>query len=91
MYWKKSHDQADFKESEFLQKSWRKELLKTDNMENFERKKKPRGISKDKKQEIIEKLCPHMMPNRRDFWYNLPENNESMDLISGRDDSEIAT
>ena len=31
----------------------------------------PRGISKEKKEAIVKKLCPMMPSNRRQFWLNL--------------------
>ena len=42
-----------------------------------------------KKKSIIEKLFPHLDENRRRFWSEMPENNESKDLSTERDDAEF--
>lgn len=41
-----------------------------------------RGVNEDRKSEIINKLIPLMPENRRAFWYNLPCNDNSVDLIN---------
>lgn len=41
----------------------------------------PKGITEERKSEIINKLVPLMPENRRTFWYNLPSNSSSVNLI----------
>ncbi|XP_072940560.1 uncharacterized protein [Epargyreus clarus] len=43
-------------------------------------KSKYRGITYERKTMIIQKLTPLMPDNRKPFWYNLPINNDSVDL-----------
>lgn len=40
-----------------------------------------KGINEERKSEIINKLVPLMPENRRSFWYNLPCNDSSVNLI----------
>ena len=41
-----------------------------------------RGVSSAKKAKLLEKLVTRMPENRRSFWQNLPENENSRDLLS---------
>lgn len=41
----------------------------------------PRGIPKDKKDNIIKTLCPMMPVNRLKFWNDIAINDQSADLI----------
>ncbi|KAG8324927.1 hypothetical protein J6590_079853 [Homalodisca vitripennis] len=44
----------------------------------------PRGVNKEKKQDIIKKLVPLMPPNRHGFWVDLAVSEEP-DLITEHD------
>jgi len=41
-----------------------------------------RGVSSAKKAKLLEKLVTRMPENRRSFWQNLPQNENSEDLLS---------
>lgn len=43
-------------------------------------RKMPRGISKDKKENILKHLCPLMPRERQGFWLNLQTNENANDL-----------
>ena len=84
MFWKEEYQQENFKRAQFLQNKYQKENIE------FASRVKPRGVRTDKKHNIIEKLCPHMKENRREFWEKLDEDENSPDLVKERDPSETA-
>lgn len=45
-----------------------------------------RGITHERKSAIIQRLTPLMPDNRKLFWYNLPTNNNSVDLTQNDED-----
>jgi len=75
---------TDFEEDiiklDFLQKSALKNMV---NYPDYE--KSQRGIQISKKQEIIKALVPYMPNNRRQFWQNLPESENALDLVHEED------
>ena len=83
MFWKTTHAQKDFQSSQFLQKKYIKSLGN-----DFECAEQARGVSTAKKENIVSTLCPFLQPSRRDFWENLPINDDSVDLLTDRDQSE---
>ena len=76
MFWKESHKLESFKSSKFLQKKYERNIGK-----DFNRVMPPRGVKPDKKENIIEVLCPHMKERKGSFWRNLEVNDASVDLI----------
>ncbi|KAI8427301.1 hypothetical protein MSG28_001888 [Choristoneura fumiferana] len=66
----------EYKVLDFLQKKYSVHELPTNNPPTTSR-----GIKTVKKHEIISKLVPLMPTNRKQFWINLPENSNSLDLI----------
>ncbi|KAK9976963.1 hypothetical protein ABG768_018784 [Culter alburnus] len=66
MYFKLSHDEEEFTQLNFLMKKVTMEYPK-------EKRAGDKGIEREKKWEIITKLCPMMPLNRRQFWENLAE------------------
>ena len=71
IHFKLTHDDVGFREFDFLKKSYVLEakppLLHMSG----------RGIPEDKKTDIIEKLCPLMPQNRRQFWLDLSVSNSA--------------
>lgn len=68
IYWKKSLDDSDFEEGEFMIKKHRANVL---NSSYTPIVKQQRGIESSKKDGIITNLGPMMPQNRLDFWENL--------------------
>lgn len=70
IFWKTDMDNADYEEGEFLEK---KTAMKISHgaYSSHETLQAPRGISREKKQDLISKLCPIMPENRRAFWNSL--------------------
>ncbi|KAM9332804.1 uncharacterized protein KZ484_017945 [Pholidichthys leucotaenia] len=66
MFFKLSHDEEEFVQLDFLVNKMTLE---------FPGQLRPgdKGIEKQKKFDIVSKLCPLMPPNRRQFWENLAE------------------
>jgi len=83
MFWKNSHIEDDFKDSQFLQKKHIKALGKA-----FNHSEQPRGVAPAKKRDIVQTLSPFLQQYRRVFWESLPVNEESLDLATERDESE---
>ena len=50
-----------------------------------------RGVNTTKIQSIIKVLCPHMEPVKRQFWLDIPINDNSPDLQIERDPCEVDT
>ena len=84
MFWKCNHSEEDFKDSKFLQLKLVKALGK-----EFEPATKPRGIAPEKKKDIVTKLTPFLQPTRRVFWEKMPVDEESVDLLTDRDENEL--
>ena len=55
---------------------------------NFCRRIEPRGVCTEKRDNIVQKLCPHMKENRREFWEKLHVDANSRDLVKEQDPSE---
>jgi len=72
--YKTDHDSTEYEEFDFLQKKYKLEIPAA-------APDIPRGIQSRKKQDIIQKLCPHMPQTRRNFWEDLRANDEANDLI----------
>ncbi|XDV25699.1 hypothetical protein PO909_029572, partial [Leuciscus waleckii] len=66
MFYKLSHDEEEFTRCDFLMKKVTLE---------YPGQLRPgdKGVEREKKMDIISKLCPMMPPNRRHFWENLAE------------------
>ena len=79
----KKHSQEQFHEAQFLQKKYIKSLGN-----DFKCSEQPRGVKTTKKEEINSTLCPFLKPSRRQFWENLSINDDSVDLLTDRDQSE---
>ena len=75
IFWKTKHSQEQFHEVQFLQKKYIKSLGN-----DFKCSEQPRGVKTTKKEEINSTLCPFLKPSRRQFWENLPINDDSVDL-----------
>ncbi|CAH0755367.1 unnamed protein product [Diatraea saccharalis] len=72
LFYKTRFDE-NFQEIEFLQKKL--------NVNYFAPPvEEPWGVNQAKKDDIISKLVPLMPASRKAFWYNLPVNNQSLDL-----------
>lgn len=71
---KKDQDDEDFQILDFLQNN---KVLKNKTFPELRPKAAPRGITEEKKKEILEKLVPLMPENRRVFWLNIPTSNAS--------------
>ena len=84
IFWKSSHSENDFKDSQFLQKKYIKLLGK-----EFNPAEQPRGVPLAKKEDIISKLSPFLQPSRHAFWESLPVNEQSVGLSTERDEIEI--
>jgi len=74
LFYKCSFSAESFTEFAFLKKTYK--CVNPGPMYNM-----PRGISTNKKKDILAKLCPLMPKNRRVFWKELPENDAAEDLI----------
>lgn len=51
-----------------------------------EARENARGVPKEKKDDIIKKLCPLMPENRRKFWLELEVDEHALDLVDNIDD-----
>lgn len=76
IYVSDSHDSDDFKMLNIFQK---KKLFNVPN-----RRTSPRGINPAKKSKIIQDLLKLMPEETHSFWRELPENNDSPDLLNLR-------
>lgn len=56
-------------------------IMKNEEFPEIKRKNLPRGITKERKAVIIEKLVPLMPENRKHFWINLPTNDSAQNLL----------
>lgn len=65
----KHHTEDEFREFDFLKKTYRIALPGL-------LRQRPKGILKSKKNDIVKKLCPLMPINRRKFWQELAETTE---------------
>ena len=74
LFYKCSFSAESFTEFAFLKKTYK--CVKPGPMHSV-----PRGISSDKKKDILMKLCPLMPQKRRVFWKELPEYDAAEDLI----------
>ena len=72
MYFKKSHSEANnvFQNADYLKNNLKIILRSKDYMRTIPVKPNP-GIVQSRKGEIIEKLCPLMPADRREFWDRL--------------------
>ena len=55
---------------------------------DFKCSEQPCGVKTAKKEETVSTLGPFLIPSHHQFWENLPINNDSTDLLMGRDQSE---
>ena len=78
MYVKDKHDEEDFHEVDFLKKHFKLEVPPM-------LRENERGIQAAKKADIIRKLCPLMPVTRRNFWINLPVNDQVEDDVLNED------
>ena len=76
LFWKTSFD-GEWQDGEFLQKRFRNDCL---HCVHIRTKPGPRGLNAKKKEDILKKLLRLMPENRRSFWQNIPENDDSKDL-----------
>ena len=77
MFWKESLEGKNFLSQAFLLKKVSREIVKG-NIDFFQRKTKPRGLTTSKKADIISKMCPLMTnPENRAYWASLPESDAS--------------
>ena len=80
MFWKEDFEEEKFRSAEFLQKKFIM-LFKEEKWPIFNMKYQTRsqGISRSKKQSIIDKLCPLMPEKSKRFWYNIEVNHDESD------------
>ena len=69
MFRKTSYAEENVKSFRFLQRKYKKSIMK-----NFERNKENRGVKSAKKDKIIEVLCAHMKETSRHFRHQLDVN-----------------
>jgi len=79
MFWKLNMDDDVYDEGEFLKKKTAQEHMS--QLQSYESRTKPRGISSKKKDDLVAKLCPFMPSNRQVFWNSLTVDEDSADLI----------
>ena len=85
IFWKTSYDQIDYDGALSLQNK----IVKTLGTD-FPQVTAPRRVKPDKKQNILNVLCPFMSVQCRKFWEDLVENENSADLVKERGaDEEI--
>ena len=85
IFWKTSYDQIDYDGALSLQKK----IVKTLGTD-FSQVTAPRRVKPDKKQNILNVLCPFMSVQCRKLWEDLVENENSADLVKERGaDEEI--
>lgn len=70
----KQNLESEWKELDFLQVK----VKKNKAFPNAVSKSTPRGITKERKEEILAKLVPLMPENRRNFWTTLPESTKAL-------------
>ena len=85
MFWKCSYLDTDFKCARFLQRTYEKKI----GANEFTQCKQNRGVKPNKKENIVDVLCPHMKERSRNFWKNLDVNESSPDLTTERDYDEV--
>lgn len=84
MFWKNSHSEIEFESGEFLTKKYRE----MNSFFKLPNKVGPRGVTKSKLDEFLEKIGPIIPKERMEFWLNLPTNPESKDLTISYDHFE---
>ena len=65
---KVSHTDTEFKNTDFLKKKFKESIA---NQKFMPRNTKYSGVTRDRKDGIIEHLCTKMRANRRGFWLGL--------------------
>ena len=83
IFWNTRHSQEQFHETQFLQKKYIKS-----SGNDFKYSEQPLGVKTARKEEIVSILCPFLKPSRRHFWEDLPINDDSIDPLTDRDQSE---
>ena len=78
MFWKCSYLDTDFKCARFLQRTYEKKI----GANEFTQCKQNRAVKPNKKENIVDVLCPHMKERSRNFWKNLDVNESSPDLTT---------
>ena len=71
--------------AEFLQRKVEK-AMRAGN--GFPSHKSARGVNTVKVENIVKVLCPHMEPVKRQFWFYMPQNDNSPDLQVEHDPNE---
>ena len=88
IFWQETLEETKFRSAVFLIKKISREILKG-NIDFFERRTEPRGISSSKKRDITNKLCPLMANAKsKQYWESLPESDISIDLADKRENRE---
>lgn len=82
LFYKKSHADEEFSSLNFLQVK----ILKNKQFPSAEQRRSPRGIASSRKEKIIKDLVPLMLPSRRQFWFDLPVDDASLNLSKEFDD-----
>jgi hypothetical protein len=82
LFYKKSHVDEEFITLDFVQAR----ILKSKQFPWVEQKSSPGGVASSRKEKIVKDLVPLMLPSRRQFWLDLPANDESLNLSKEYDD-----
>ena len=83
IFGKTKHQQEQFHEVQPLQNKYIKFLGN-----DFKHSEQPRGVKTTKKEEIVSTPGPFLKPYHRQFWENLPINDDSVDLLTDANQSE---
>ena len=70
LFWKHSLEDAEYESGDFLKKKVSACFLKGDHP--FRCKEEPRSVSRQKRDDIVSKLCPLMPENRAVVWNDIP-------------------
>lgn len=76
LFYKKSHADEEFRTLNFIQAK----ISKTKQFPCAEQRSSPRGIASSRKEKIVKDLVPLMLPSRRQFWFDLPVDDASLNL-----------
>lgn len=82
LFFKKSHAVEEFMTLNFLQAK----ILKSKQFPCAEQRSSPRGVASSRKEKIIKDLVHLMLPSRRQFWFDLPVDDESFNLSKEYED-----
>ena len=82
MFWKEKLTDSEYKQGEFVQKKFRNFIQQKKQVQAYNG---PRSINAQKQENILKKLSPIIPSEKLQFWVNMPNKEESIDLARNID------